>query len=148
MLKTRNRIGGLIAAVAMATTGGVLAAPAAAQAEEKPAYFAFTDYSGKEFIFKLTNDARIAEARAILNGDEQNQTHVIGRIRKVSSDYNRGWSYHLDPDTVSFFSMAIEVCDSSITYAEDHLDEAGGAFLPGLFWCPWSSKLTREVTFD
>ncbi|WP_420845269.1 BP74-related protein [Nocardia arizonensis] len=32
-----------------------------------------------------------------------------------------------------------------MTYTEDHLDEACGAFLPGCFWCPWSSRLTREI---
>ncbi|MFC8529088.1 calmodulin [Nocardia sp. NPDC057227] len=107
--------------------------------------FAFTDYSGKEFIIRLNNEQRIEEARRILAGEETMSIHVMGRIRKQQVDYNPHWSFHLDPDTITFFTMAIEVCDSSITYTEDHLDEACGAFLPGCFWCPWSSKLTREV---
>ncbi|MGY2060984.1 BP74-related protein [Nocardia gipuzkoensis] len=107
--------------------------------------FAFTDYSGKEFVIRLTNEQRIAEARRILSGEEQMSVHVMGRIRKQTADYNPGWGFHLDPDTVTFFTMAIEVCDASITYVDDHLDEACGAFLPGCFWCPWSSRLTREV---
>ncbi|KQY32579.1 MULTISPECIES: hypothetical protein [Nocardia] len=110
------------------------------------ALFAFTDYSGKEFIFQLNNEQRIAEARRILSGDETMSIHVMGRIRKTAQSYNPGWNFHLDPDTITFFTMAIEVCDSSIVYTEDHLDEACGAFLPGCFWCPWSSRLTREVT--
>ncbi|WP_425580386.1 BP74-related protein [Streptosporangium amethystogenes] len=56
-----------------------------------------------------------------------------------------GWSYHFDPATLGFFDVAIEVCDATMTYVEDHLDEAGGAFLPGNLWCPWSSKPVREV---
>lgn len=88
----------------------------------------------------------IAEARRILSGDETMSIHVMGRIRKTAQSYNPGWSFHPDPDTITFFTMAIEVCDSSIVYTEDHLDEACGAFLPGCFWCPWSSRLTREVT--
>jgi hypothetical protein len=111
-----------------------------------PAYFAFTDYSGKDFIFKLTNDQRIEEARRILSGEETMSTHVMGRIRKRPELYNPGWDFSLDPDTISFFTIAIEVCDSSIEYLNDHLDEACGAFLPGCIWCPWSSKLTREIT--
>lgn len=59
--------------------------------------------------------------------------------------YNPRWSFHCDPATVGFFDVAIEVCDATLPYVEDHLDEAGGAFLPGAYWCPWSSKLTREV---
>ncbi|MER6506540.1 hypothetical protein ABT158_06965 [Nonomuraea sp. NPDC001636] len=68
-----------------------------------------------------------------------------GRIVKRSVAYNARWSYHLQPETINFFDVAIEVCDASMTYVEDHLDEAGGAFLPGGHWCPWSSRLTREL---
>ncbi|MFI6170793.1 calmodulin [Nocardia sp. NPDC051052] len=109
------------------------------------ALFAFTDYSGKEFVIQLANDQRIEEARRILKGEEQMSTHVMGRIRKVRAEYNPEWDFHLDPDTISFFTMAIEVCDASIMYTNDHLDEACGPFLPGCFWCPWSSRLTREL---
>ena len=41
--------------------------------------------------------------------------------------------------------MAIEVCDASMQYVEDHLDEACGMLLPTCLWCPWSSKVVREV---
>jgi hypothetical protein len=108
--------------------------------------FAFTDYSGKEFIVRLESPQRIEEARRILSGEETMSVHVMGRVRKQTAPYNPGWSFYLDPDTITFFTVAIEVCDASITYVEDHLDEACGPFLPGCFWCPWSSRLTREVT--
>ncbi|KQV15791.1 MULTISPECIES: hypothetical protein [unclassified Kitasatospora] len=55
-----------------------------------------------EFIFKLTDDAKIEEARKILSGDEQNKAHVMGRIIKRAVPYNPGWSYHLDPNTVGW----------------------------------------------
>jgi hypothetical protein len=110
------------------------------------AYFAFKDNTQKEFIVKLTSDQRIAEARRILSGEEQESVHVMGRIKKQKAPYNPAWDFHIDPDTVTFFTVAIEVCDASIPYVDDHLDEACGAFLPGCFWCPWSSKLTREVS--
>jgi hypothetical protein len=108
--------------------------------------FAFTDVSDKEFIIRLTNEERIAEARRIISGEEKEAIHVMGSIRKQRVDYNPGWSFHLDPDTITFFAIAIEVCDASIVYVEDHLDEACGGFLPGCVWCPWSSRLTREIT--
>jgi hypothetical protein len=109
------------------------------------AYFAFQTLDGPEFVFKLTNDQRIAEARRILSGEEQMSVHVMGRLRKTPQPYNPSWSFHLDPDTITFFTMAIEVCDATTRYVEEHLDEACGAFLPGCFWCPWSSRLTREI---
>ncbi|WP_308163879.1 BP74-related protein [Nonomuraea sediminis] len=110
------------------------------------AYFAFKDVSGEEFIFKLTDPDRIEEARKILRGEETEKIHVMGRIIKRPAPYNPRWSYHLDPGTIQFFAMAIEVCDATIPYTEEHLDEACGAFLPGCHWCPWSSELVREVT--
>ncbi|NVJ22299.1 calmodulin [Myxococcus sp. AM011] len=109
--------------------------------------FAFTQPSspGTEFIIELTDDKTINHARKILSGQETNEVHVHGRIIKRMQPYNPKFSFHLDPATIQFFSMAIEVCDANMVYVEDHLDEAGGAFLPGSHWCPWDSRLTREV---
>ncbi|MET7329719.1 calmodulin-binding protein [Nonomuraea sp. NPDC005650] len=128
------------ALVAVATLG--LGCPA--QAAER-ANFEFTDITGERFVLQLTNPEKIQHARDLLSGATRDQPHVIGRIVKRPAFYNPRWSYHYDPDTVSFFDMAIEVCDATIPYVEDHLDEAGGAFLPGLHWCPWSSRLVREL---
>ena len=111
------------------------------------AYFRFTDTNGQpRFVMELNDDAKIAHARRILSGEETSRIHVHGRIIKRAAPYNPGWNYHLDPITIDFFDVAIEVCDSSMQYLEDHLDEAGGAFLPGAHWCPWSSRLVDEVT--
>ncbi|EAL72887.1 hypothetical protein DDB_G0271074 [Dictyostelium discoideum AX4] len=113
------------------------------QSEE--AYFALKTYQDNDFIFKLTDSEKIQKARDILSGKETEEVHVMGRIRKSNKDYNPKYSFHIDPDTVTFFSMAIEVCDATASYVEDYLDEACGAFLPGCFWCPWASKLTKEI---
>ncbi|MGH6745831.1 hypothetical protein [Novosphingobium sp.] len=109
------------------------------------AYFAFMQRSDQEFIFELTDEDKIAHARRILSGEEQEKVHVTGRIRKRTAPYNPKWSYHLEPATIDFFAVAIEVCDADMRYVEDHLDEACGAFLPGCHWCPWDSRLVREV---
>ncbi|WP_437479363.1 hypothetical protein WME75_33335 [Sorangium sp. So ce1014] len=108
-------------------------------------YFAFMQRQDQEFIFELTDPAQIAHARRILSGEEKMEVHVHGRITKRTAQYNPKWSFHLDPATIRFFAMAIEVCDANMQYVEDHLDEACGAFLPGCHWCPWDSKLVREV---
>ena len=71
--------------------------------------------------------------------------HVAGKIIKEAACYNPPWSYHLDPQSIDFFASAIEVCDASIAYTESFLDEAGGHFLPGNHWCPWGSRLIKEV---
>jgi hypothetical protein len=125
----------------------VEAAPTVAhRAAGAPAFFEFdVPPSPGKVIIKLTDPEKIQQARAILSGAEQESTHVMGKIVKFPVAYNQGWSYHLNPDTITFFSFAIEVCDATPQYVEDHLDEVGGAFLPGGHWCPWGSRLLREV---
>jgi hypothetical protein len=111
------------------------------------AQFAFVQPSsgGREFIFEVTDPGKIEHARRIISGEETSRVHVHGRIMKRQAPYNPSWSYYLDPNTIDFFDMAIEVCDADMNYVEDHLDEACGAFLPGCHWCPWSSKVVREI---
>lgn len=112
------------------------------------AYFAFQQRPDQEFIFELTDEAKIAHARRILAGEEKERIHVVGRIVKRKTPYNSRWDFHLDPSTIDFFAVAIEVCDANMEYTNDHLDEACGAFLPGCMWCPWDSRLSREVKLE
>ncbi len=113
------------------------------------AYFAFEQISPagelKQFVFQLQDPAKIKEARRILASGDQLKMHVQGKIVPSPIDYNPGWAFHLNPDTISFFEFQIEVCDANVAYVEEHLDEVGGAFLPNSFWCPWSSRLSKEV---
>lgn len=97
------------------------------------------------FVFELRDADRIAHARAILAGEVTDRVHVHGVIVKEERDYNFPWSFHLDPDSVQFFEFAAEVCDAAIRYVEEHLDDVGGALLPGNGWCPWGSELLEEV---
>lgn len=98
------------------------------------------------FVIKLTDPARIQHARDLLSGVTTQRPGVMGIIVKSPVPWNSPWSYHLDPATINFFDFAIEVCDGSMKYIEDHLAEVGGALLPGNTWCPWGSRLIREVT--
>ncbi len=112
------------------------------------AYFVF-DYppAPETFVFMLTDPQKIQHARNIASGEETDRVHVMGRIRKVPVPYNVPWQFHLDPDTIDFFNMAIEVCDAHPRYVEDHVDEACGAFLPGCIWCPWGSRILKEISW-
>lgn len=69
------------------------------------AYFAFQGYlHTKRIILKLTSVQNIAENRRIISAEEKGSVHVMGP----------SYSFHIDPDTVIFFTMAIEVCDAPI----------------------------------
>lgn len=114
------------------------------------AYFLFQQTSPtgalNDFVFKLNDPKRIAEARNILNNPDTLKVHVQGKIIPTAAPYNPNWSFHLEPDSIGFFEMQIEVCDANVTYVQEHLDEIGGSTLPNFFWCPWSSRLNREIT--
>jgi hypothetical protein len=109
-------------------------------------YFKVTDGVGRnDFVIKLTDPVKIQNARDQLNGVVP-KLHITGLIIKSTVDYNPNYNYHYDPDTIDFFEYAMEVCDATFDYTEEYLDEAGGAFLPGLRLCPWGSELLEEVS--
>jgi hypothetical protein len=110
-----------------------------------PAYFVMTDITREEFVIKLTKSEDIEHARDLVTGATTDDPHVLTRIIPRPAPYNPLWSYHADPNETGFFDQGIEVCDASIPYVEDHLDEVGGPFLPGRIWCDWTSRLVREV---
>ena len=112
----------------------------------RAAFFVF-DYppATDEFVIKLKDPARIAQARRILAGEEP-PLHVLGRIVRGRVRYNRPWHFRLAPSSIEFFELAIEVCDAGIGYVEEHRRAIGTDFLPGRQWCPWGSRLLREIT--
>lgn len=107
------------------------------------AYFTMQDITRSTFVIEITRPALIEEAREIVASGSHKI--VIGRIIKRQASYNPQWDFHYNPDTISFADAAIEVCDATIPYVEDHLDEVGGPFLPGNYWCPWTGRLIGEV---
>ena len=108
-------------------------------------YFQFR-YGGDTFIFELTDQAKIQQARDILAGNQTETKHIMGKIIKSPASYNAPWSFQLDSRTVQFFELAPEVCDAGIGDVEGNLAEVCGSFLPGCTWCPWGSMLIAEVT--
>jgi hypothetical protein len=121
--------------------------PEQATSLANPAYFEFTCKADNSvFVIQLTQQHKIDRAREILGGEQKDHLLVIGKIVKAKKAYNPRWSYHLEPTTIDFVEAAVEVCDATPSYVEEHLKEAGNAFLPGLTWCPWCSRLAREVS--
>jgi hypothetical protein len=116
------------------------------------AYFAFEQADPEnrvhEFVFELEDAERIEKARAILADRSSLKVHVHGTIIPEPAWYNSPWAFYLDPATVDFFELAAEVCDANVTLVQDRLSDVGGSFLPNFHWCPWSSKLSRELTTE
>lgn len=93
------------------------------------------------FVIQLIDEGITAHARQILSGVERKQVHVSGMVVKAPAPYNVPWNFYLSPESIAFFELAVEVCDASIRYVAEHLDEVGGAFLPDSRWCPWDHAL-------
>jgi hypothetical protein len=58
----------------------------------------------------------------------------IGPLRAGDGGFNAPWSWHFDPDEVRFAEAAIELCDGTPSYVEEHL-----ADYPS--YCPWAAQV-------
>ena len=56
----------------------------------------------------------------------------------AGNEFNPGWSWHLDPDSITFADQTIEVCDGRPSYVEQHhvewISTVGN-------YCPWSAVM-------
>lgn len=110
------------------------------------ARFRVSDGFDSNFFILLEDPAKIQEARRQIS--ERAGLHITGIIVKQTACWNPDWSYHFDPATIDFFENSMEVCDAAFWYVEENLEDAGGAFLPGLRFCPWGSSIVEEVSLD
>ena len=88
-------------------------------------------------VFKLTDALKIQEARNILASGKPRT--ISGTLIKQPVYYNSPWTFHLDPRSITFPEIAIELCDANVREIENNLDIAYSS------WCPWSSRLLREI---
>jgi hypothetical protein len=92
---------------------------------------------GELFQILLRDSDLIAQARALIGiGDRR---IVTGSLAQGNGGFNAPWSWHLDPDTVRFPEVAIELCDGCPSDVETN----GGSWGLGTF-CPWSSEIVAE----
>ncbi len=109
------------------------------------AYFKF-EVNEETFIIQLTDPQKIQTAREILNSNVlRDNRHVRGIIIKEQVSYNGPWVYHLDPSSVSFPEISIELCDAAIEQINENIITTGNTMLPGDSWCPWSARLIEEL---
>ncbi len=94
-----------------------------------------------ELFRVLIRDPRIvAEADALVGAG--NVKIVSGRLLEGSGGFNQPWSWRLDPDSVRFADVTIELCDGCPSFVESDLEYWLGTV--GRY-CPWSTEvLARE----
>ena len=93
------------------------------------------------FVIKITDPIKIQTARDILSGKLKDY-NVGGIIIKKPVCYNSPWSSYIDPDSVTFYQIAGEACQSTIQFVEDNLSNFNEALSNR--WCP-TSKIIEEI---
>ena len=87
----------------------------------------------EEYKIRLTDPADIEIARRLLNGEEA-PSIPSGVVVRGSSDVNTGYTWHIDPETVEFADVAVEVCDGLPSDVEQGIITSDR-------YCPWGAEV-------
>lgn len=90
----------------------------------------------EEYRILLTDPEDIAIAGRLLAGDPGETRRIPNGVivRGGDGDVNTGYSWHIDPATVEFAELTIEVCDGLPSHVED-------GSLTGDRFCPWFAEV-------
>ncbi len=95
----------------------------------------------EQFRLGLATEAQVAQAEAALTAGRVGVVH--GTVVRGDGGVNDGYSWHLDPASVTFPDLAIEVCDgrprSDVEADLDYWAETVGVY------CPWGARLVARV---
>jgi hypothetical protein len=67
----------------------------------------------------------------------------MGGVVAGAMPYNPMWPFHLDEKSINFFEYAIELCDGTPGSIQNDFEHWIKTVRK---WCPWGSKLEKEVT--
>lgn len=122
----------------IAIPGTVLALAAAAlagctPAEEQDPVATFEVAGQETYRVQLATPELVEHARALLEG-EQVASIPVGEVVRDEPGVNEPWSWHIDPATLEFADVTIEVCDGLPSHVED-------GTITSEQYCPWSAEI-------
>jgi hypothetical protein len=127
---TRSRVAG----IAVVATAAVLLLAGCTPAHKNPV--ATFEVAGVEtYKIELDTPALVKHAEQLLKG-ENVAAIPLGRVVRDSPGVNKPWSWHIDPKTLQFAQVTIEVCDGLPSYVEDRTVTSPD-------YCPWSAKVIK-----
>lgn len=94
----------------------------------------------QQFNVRITNPDVIQQAEQLIGSTDQ--PVLTAELRPGSGSFNRPYSWHMDPATVDFADLTIEVCDGCPNDVQQDLDywlNTVGRF------CPWSSRIVSRI---
>jgi hypothetical protein len=84
----------------------------------------------------ITNPEAINDAIALWRG-KSNKRIPIGALQCGCQGWNCGWHFSVDPTTIQFAAVTIELCDGTPSYVDAHCASFGSSY------CPWGAKLVE-----
>ena len=122
------------ATLAVAATATVLLLAGCTPVHKNPV--ATFQVAGVEtYKIELDTPALVKHAEQLLNGEDV-AAIPLGRVVRNSPGVNKPWSWHIDPKTLEFAQITIEVCDGLPSYVED-------GTVTSKDYCPWSAKVIK-----
>ena len=85
------------------------------------------------YKIELATPELVEHAHALLAGEDV-ASIPLGTVVRNDPGPNAPWSWHIDPATLQFAEITIEVCDGLPSYVEDETVTSPD-------YCPWSAKL-------
>jgi hypothetical protein len=104
------------------------------------AVFRIEACEGEHFQALIADPEVIQEAEQLIGAQEQRL--IIGELRRGNGGFNAPWSWHMDPQTVHFADVTMELCDACPHMVEEGLDywlDTVGNF------CPWTTRVVERV---
>ena len=108
----------------------LLALPGCVPAGNPVATFQVVD---EQYKIELATPELVAHAEALLAGEDV-ASIPLGRVVRDDPGVNAPWSWHIDPATLEFADMTIEVCDGLPSFVEDETVTSPD-------YCPWSAEI-------
>jgi hypothetical protein len=87
------------------------------------------------FYVSITNPPGIDQAIALWRG--QSQANIpVGQLECGNGTHNCGWTWRMNPASITFAEITIEVCDATPSYVQMNCSS-----FPNGQYCPWSAEL-------
>ncbi len=96
-------------------------------------YVATFQVVDEQFKVELVSQELIDHARDLMAGGQEGRI-PLGTVVRDDPGVNEPWSWHIDPATLEFADMTIEVCDGLPSFVED-------ATVTSDQYCPWSAEI-------
>jgi hypothetical protein len=123
---------------------GGTAAPTPAPITPAGGLLATIQMGSESFEVLVTHPDGMNQARAVWAGTSAANIPV-GDLVCSAQPWNAPWTWHMEPETVRFAEVTIEVCDGEPSYVEANCPTFGAGR-----YCPWAAEMVelRDCTVD